>query len=123
MTGHLLIPALDSTTELPASLSPVIVDTLLQQKLRFRGLTFTDALEMKGASSYPDQALTALLAGNDILLKPIIPGTQIERLEKALENNEISHQIIEEKCLKVLRYKYILRLNQYRPIKTENLII
>ena len=122
MTGHLLIPALDSTTELPASLSPVIVDTLLQQKLRFRGLTFTDALEMKGASSYPDQALTALLAGNDILLKPIIPGTQIERLEKALENNEISHQIIEEKCLKVLRYKYILRLNQYRPIKTENLI-
>lgn len=122
MTGHLLIPALDSTTELPASLSPVIVDTLLQQKLRFRGLTFTDALEMKGASSYPDQALTALLAGNDILLKPIIPGTQIERLEKALENNEISHQIIEEKCLKVLRYKYILGLNRYRPIKTENLI-
>ena len=122
MTGHLLIPALDSTTELPASLSPVIVDTLLQQKLRFRGLTFTDALEMKGASSYPDQALTALLAGNDILLKPIIPGTQIERLEKALENNEISHQIIEEKCLKVLRYKYILGLNRYQPIKTENLI-
>ncbi len=63
MTGHLLIPALDNTTELPASLSPAIVDTLLQQKLKFRGLTFTDALEMKGASSYPDQALTALLAG------------------------------------------------------------
>ena len=121
MTGHLLVPALDSTTELPASLSPVIVDTLLQQQLKFRGLTFTDALEMKGAS-YPDQALTALCAGNDILLKPIVPGTQIERIEKALENNEISHQMIEERCLKVLRYKYILGLNRYKPIETKNLV-
>ena len=122
MTGHLHIPALDNITNLPASLSPVIIDTLLKQELKFKGLTFTDALEMKGASSYPDQALTALLAGNDILLKPIIPGTQIELLEKALESNEIPHHLIEEKCLKILRYKYILGLNQIKPIEIKGLI-
>lgn len=122
MTGHLHVPALDNTTNLPASLSPVIVDTLLQQELKFKGLTFTDALEMKGASSYPDQALVALSAGNDILLKPVIPGTQIERLEKALENNEIPHHLIEERCLKILRYKYILGLNKYKPVEIKGLI-
>lgn len=43
-------------------------------------------------------------------------------MEKALESNEIPHHLIEEKCLKILRYKYILGLNQIKPIEIKGLI-
>lgn len=51
MVGHLFVPALDSTSNRPSSLSPDIVTGLLQEEMGFEGLVFTDALEMKGADS------------------------------------------------------------------------
>ena len=48
MVGHLSVPSLDKTMT-PASLSHAITTGLLQEELGFKGLVFTDALEMKGA--------------------------------------------------------------------------
>lgn len=121
MVGHLNVPAFDNYSQLPASLSPAITDTLLQQKMKFKGLVFTDALEMKGASEFPNLAAKALLAGNDILLKPLSPITKMDELLKAIDDGVIPHSLIEEKCLKVLRYKYILGLNHYSAIPLKNL--
>lgn len=89
MVGHLNVPAFDNYSQLPASLSPAITDTLLQQKMKFKGLVFTDALEMKGASEFPNLAAKALLAGNDILLKPLSPITKMDELLKAIDDGVI----------------------------------
>ena len=43
MVGHLNVPALGKK---PASISPEIINGVLKQELGFRGLVFTDALEM-----------------------------------------------------------------------------
>ena len=50
MVGHLNYIALDNG--IPSSLSKKIVDSLLIKKLDFKGLIFTDALEMKGVSEF-----------------------------------------------------------------------
>src|SRR5213075_1574267 len=48
MTAHLYIPAIDTESNVPTSLSKNNVTELLQKKMKFSGLIFTDALEMKG---------------------------------------------------------------------------
>ena len=78
MVGHLNIPALDPSGR-PASLSGEIVHDLLCDSLGFEGLGFTDALKMKGASTFGNTAPLALLAGNDLVLNHSNP----EALPKA----------------------------------------
>jgi beta-glucosidase-like glycosyl hydrolase/CubicO group peptidase (beta-lactamase class C family) len=122
MSGHLSIPALDSTSDLPASLSPYIVNDLLTNELGFEGLKVTDALVMKGATggSY-SVCVASLLAGNDILLSPEKPASEFTAVKKAVETGIISANTINEKCLKILRYKYIVGLNKYKSIETRGL--
>ena len=122
MVGHLNIPALDNSTGLPTSLSPQICTELLQKKLGFKGIIFTDALAMKGASNQPSAALKSLIAGNDLALNPSNIASQINDIKDALKNGTISQDFIDEKCKKVLQYKFILGLNHYTPVETENLI-
>ncbi|MDL2223403.1 serine hydrolase [Bacteroidales bacterium OttesenSCG-928-M11] len=122
MTGHLSVPALDSKTNLPTSLSPEIVEKLLVSELGFSGLTFTDALVMQGAiSGKHNPCVQALLAGNDVLLSPSNPEKDYIAVRQAIENGIISPESIEKKCRKILQYKYIVGLNQYVPIQIEGL--
>lgn len=122
MTAHLAVPALDSITRKPASLSPLIVQNLLQTQMNFTGLTFTDALAMKGAATESQNpAVDAIKAGNDIILNPADPETQIQAVKKAVETGQIPIQLIEEKSLKILHYKYAAGLNNQQTIKTKNI--
>jgi beta-N-acetylhexosaminidase len=69
MIGHASYPAYDSEAR-PGSLSPPIADTLLRRKLRFRGVSFSDDLEMKALGAFgdlPEVAAAALAAGCDVL--------------------------------------------------------
>jgi len=68
MTAHVSYPALDP--EQPATLSAAIVSGLLRDRLGYRGIVITDALEMKGAGGHPpaEMAQRALSAGCDLLL-------------------------------------------------------
>ena len=70
MTGHLAVPSLDPSGN-PASLSPELIEKLLRQKLGFRGVVITDALNMHAVSKLYSEPgmleLRALEAGNDLL--------------------------------------------------------
>jgi beta-N-acetylhexosaminidase len=52
MIAHLYIPAIDNTANRATSISKNNVTTLLRDSLGYNGLTFTDALEMKGVAKY-----------------------------------------------------------------------
>lgn len=122
MTGHLSVPVLDNSPGLAASLSPKIVTGLLKKDLGFNGLSFTDALEMKGAASKKDNAcVLALQAGNDVLLCPERVASDFDAIKKAVESGTLSVSIIEENCKKILQYKYIAGLNNYKPVETKEL--
>ncbi len=69
MTAHILYPALDSN--LPATLSPLILDELLRRRLNFQGVIVTDDLEMGAIVRHftvEQAAVDALRAGADLLL-------------------------------------------------------
>jgi len=122
MTGHLAVSALDNTSGLPTSLSPIIIKDLLIEEMGFTGLTFTDALVMQGATGGTHNiCVQALLAGNDVLLSPGKPVADFDAVRKAVESGVIPQSLIEEKCRKILQYKYIVGLNNYKPIQTSGL--
>lgn len=123
MTGHLYVPALDKTSGLASSFSRPIVTDLLQKEFGFSGLCFTDALAMKGASakSNDNPSVKALLAGNDILLGTASPFNDFAAVKRAIEEGVLSLKDIEAKCLKILQYKYIVGLHNYKPIEVKGL--
>lgn len=124
MVAHLQVPAIDSTANHPTSISYNNVTNLLRNELHFNGLTFTDALEMKGLTKfYPDgeASMMALIAGNDMLCLPgDIPGS-IEKVKKAIRKNKLPWAAIDERVKRVLHAKYRYGLANLQPISTEHL--
>lgn len=118
MAGHLNVPALG---EKPASISSDIVRGVLQQELKFSGLTFTDALAMKGVSGSTDLCAQALMAGNDMLLATRNLKREMDGVLAAVRHGKLSEQFITEKCRKVLTYKYALGLNRLSAIQVEGI--
>jgi len=125
MVAHLNVPNLDSRPDYPSSLSYPIVTELLKEKLGFKGLIFTDALSMKGASNFSDPGeidLQAFLAGNDVMLMSNEVSQGIEALQVAVESGLISEERLAHSVKKILSAKYKVGLHQFKPIKTTNLV-
>ena len=123
MVGHLNYPALDDG--IPSSLSKKIVDSLLLKELDFKGLVITDALEMKGVSEfkkYKNISLGAFLAGNDILLIPENLEQDLKVFKRAYYKNIITEERLSLSVKKILKAKYKLGLNDYKPLDVDNLV-
>ena len=123
MVGHLNYPALDDG--IPSSLSKKIVDSLLLKELDFKGLVITDALEMKGVSEfkkYKNISLGAFLAGNDILLIPENLEKDLKVFKRAYYKNIITEERLSLSVKKILKAKYKLGLNDYKPLDVDNLV-
>lgn len=122
MVGHLNVPALDNTGT-PASLSKKIITGLLRDKMGFKGMIFTDALEMKGAAapSGGNNCVAALQAGVDVLLASANPAADIKAVMAAVERGTISRSVIEKRCKRMLAYKYELGLTKKQKINTAGL--
>jgi beta-N-acetylhexosaminidase len=125
MVAHLSIPAIDNTEHMPTSISYNSVTQLLRKELNYNGLTFTDALEMKGVAKYfPDGEASreALIAGNDMLCLPgDIPGS-IKKVRKAIRRGKLHWSDINEHVRKVLYAKYQYGLANWKPVDTTNLL-
>ncbi len=125
MVGHLSVPAIDNAKNRATSLSKNAVNGLLRSQLGFGGLTFTDALDMKGVAKYfPGStiAVEALIAGNDMLCLPESVGGTIKAVKEAIKQRKLTWQDIELKVKKVLLAKYNLGLSTQAPIEMDNLL-
>jgi len=124
MIAHLHIPAYEKKEGVASTLSQNIVSGLLRENLGFDGLIVTDALDMKGVTRYHkpgDIELQALLAGNDILLLPADVPRAVKRINKAVNDGTVPETMIEERCKKVLAYKYRAGLNEYQAVELAGL--
>jgi beta-N-acetylhexosaminidase len=125
MTAHLSIPAIDTTANLPSSLSYLNVTGILRNDLHFQGITFTDALEMQGVAKFfpkGDASVMSLIAGNDMLCLPgDIPGS-IKKVREAIKEGRLTWDDINARVKKVLLAKYHLGLNNVQSVQTENLV-
>lgn len=71
MTAHIVLPALNGGSDVPATLSPSILRGLLRREMGFEGLVVTDAMDMKAIDQGPGlvaDTIAAVSAGADLLL-------------------------------------------------------
>ena len=124
MVAHLNVPSMEKRDDYPSSISEDIVTGTLKGELGFNGLIFTDALNMKGASNFSEPGeidLAAFLAGNDVLLiSEDIPKAQ-EMLVNAYREEIITEERLAHSVKKILYAKYLVGLNEYRPVNTNYL--
>jgi len=98
MTAHVIFKALDPT--LPATLSHAVLTKLLRQKMKFDGVIFSDALEMKAiADHFPieETVLKGATAGIDLLAiceNPDLQNKAIDALISAARSGKISESLI-----------------------------
>ncbi|MBN2863631.1 MAG: serine hydrolase [Bacteroidales bacterium] len=124
MTAHLNLPALDSTSNLPSSLSHPIVNDLLRDSLGFRGLIISDAMNMKAVTKHfkPGKAeALAFKAGNDVLEYVSDIEAALSELNKELKLKEITEDDINIRCRRVLALKYWINQGKYVPVDTGNI--
>ena len=109
MVAHLSIPAIDSTPNKPTSISYNNITNLMRNELGYKGLTFTDALEMQGVKKYyPDgeASVQSIIAGNDMLCLPGSVPISIQKIKAAIADGRLSWDNVNEKCNRVLLAKY-----------------
>jgi len=125
MVGHLSVPAIDSTPKFATSLSPKAINDLLKNEMGFKGITITDALEMKAIANYfpnSEANVRAILAGNDMLCLPgNIPET-IQKIKEAIKEGRLSQKDIDARVLKVLAAKYKHGLANKQWIDTTHIL-
>lgn len=125
MIAHLSIPSLDTTRNRPSTLSPAIVTSLLRDDLKFQGLIFSDAMNMKAITkNYPSGIADrmGLQAGMDVLeFTEDVPGA-IAEIKKAVAEGTLSQDALDAHCRKMLLAKAWAGLDHYQPIDLTNLV-
>ncbi|HFK5528624.1 TPA: glycoside hydrolase family 3 protein [Elizabethkingia anophelis] len=124
MVAHLYVPALETKSGIPASVSYSIITDLLKKKFGYKGLIITDALNMGAvASRYKAGELDkkAFAAGNDIMLfsQGVSEGKKL--IQQAIDSGEIPQSRIEESVKKILLTKYYLGFPNFKKISTNNI--
>jgi beta-glucosidase-like glycosyl hydrolase/CubicO group peptidase (beta-lactamase class C family) len=125
MVAHLSVPAIDNGEKRPTSLSSKAINGLLKTELGFKGITVTDALDMKAISNYYPEGeanVQAILAGNDMLCLPGDIGQSIKKVKEAIAEGRLSVKDIDARVKKVLSAKYKYGLSQIKEIDTTNII-
>jgi len=125
MIGHLFVPVLDNREHRASSISNNTVTTLLRKQMHFGGLSFTDALEMKGVAKYfpdGDASVESLIAGNDMLCLPGDVALSMEKIFQAIKEKKLRWKDLNAHVKKVLTAKYQLGLSNTIPIDTVHLI-
>lgn len=106
MTAHVLLPNIDDSG-LPATMSKIILQKILREKLNFEDVIVTDCLEMEAISRFygiKKGAINALLAGADMLIVSHTYSKQLEVLDEIIrnvENGKIDLEMIEQKAKKI----------------------
>ena len=125
MVAHLSVPAIDDRPKYATSISPNAVNGLLKKELGFKGISVTDAMDMKAIANYFPQGeanVQAILAGNDMLCLPGDLGQSIKKIRAAIKERRLKRSDINARVKKILTAKYKHGLDLPQQIDTNNII-
>jgi beta-N-acetylhexosaminidase len=120
MTAHTIYPAIDP--ELPASLSPKVLQGVLREELGFTGIITTDSITMLAiAKRYgvPQASAMAIQAGADVVLmkhEGNIREECVAELTQWVRDGKIPESRLDESIARVLGMKYDQGLFEDRPL-------
>jgi beta-N-acetylhexosaminidase len=124
MIAHMNIPSLDPTPKLPSTLSRPIVTGILKNDLQYKGLIFSDAMDMNGVAKYykdGEAEVRGLEAGMDVLELAKNSRMAVRRIRKAIREDRLTWDRVNASVKKVLAAKYWAGLNQLTPVKVDNM--
>lgn len=112
MVGHIAVKNNKEydTGGLPSTLSRKIVTDLLKNKLGFKGIIVTDAMNMGAVTNFTTPSLNAVKAGCDLILMPSNEDALYESILAQMKNDEEFTKQIHESVKKIIRLKICLGL-------------
>jgi beta-N-acetylhexosaminidase len=109
MAGHLRVPAYDP--DLPASLSPVLINGLLREKLGFGGVVITDGMGMGAIRDRFDAgeaAIRAVLAGDDLISLSANTAQAYAALQHAVRSGRVPAAVVRAAATRVVQLRMSL---------------
>ena len=116
MVAHLDVRALDP--HVPSSLSHAAVTGLLRERLGFRGVAFTDSLEMGAVTQRfgsARAAVRALKAGEDVLLMPPDPRAARDGIVSAVRDGRLDQARLDQAATRMVALMLHHRSGPSRP--------
>jgi len=114
MVGHAAYPNVTGSN-VPASLSSIIINDILRGELGFKGVVVSDALNMKAVTNnYSEKEIyeMAINAGCDILLMPKDPKKTVKIIKELINENKVTLKQIDESVERILYLKYF-KINDF----------
>ena len=111
MTAHISAPKVTGS-EIPSTLSPVILQDKLRKELGFKGVIITDGMEMGAITreySSEQAAILAIKAGADILLGTREYPKVFDAVLQAVQDGTIPESRIDESVRRILKLKVSVR--------------
>ena len=111
MTAHISAPIVTGS-DMPATMSSVILQDKLRRELGYQNLIITDAMEMGAITqqySNGEAAVGCIKAGVDIVLGPQVFTEAFDAVVKAVEDSTITEQRIDESVRRILKMKQSIR--------------
>ena len=118
MTAHISVPGITGERT-PATLAPAVLTGLLREELGFRGLVFTDAMDMFAVDRMFGRAeatTRAVEAGADVILMPPDLAAARRAIVEAVESGRLTEERIDQSVLRILRAKEGLGLHRNRLV-------
>ncbi len=122
MTAHISVPSLNGGVREPSTLSAEVLTTVLRNQLGFRGLVFTDAMDMSAIArrhSPGEAAVRAIEAGADVILMPADVEKAIDGVVDAVDSGRLDEARLDESVMRILKTKETLGLDQDRFVSLE----
>lgn len=124
MVSHISVSRVTETAQ-PASMSELIMKTILREELGFEGVIITDAMDMASITdgyTSAEAALGAFEAGADIILMPTDFEEAYYAILDAVNSGEIESQRIDDSVQRILTVKFmrgIIPAEQAIPVKEQ----
>ena len=122
MTFHGAMPALDSTG-VPATLSRRVLHGLLREEMKFDGVIFSDAMDMRGViDTYgiPESVKRAVAAGADILIQPVDVRQAIDAVVAGVTEKRYTEARLDSSVRRILVMKRNLGLDRTRLVSLDS---
>ena len=111
MTAHIGAPNV-AGEDVPATMSPVIMQDKLRRELGYQNIIITDGMEMGAITKQytnTEAAVGCIKAGVDIVLNPLVFTEAFDAVVKAVEDGTITEQRIDESVRRILKLKQRIR--------------
>ena len=123
MVAHVHAPDYQPEADRPSSMSPFWIQSILREKIGFKGVVITDAMSMGGISkNYSDAfaLIETIKSGSDVIIQNYNLKGSIDTIEKAVNDGEISIHQINESVLRILKMKEKLGLEKSAKISLDS---